>query len=166
MAAKSTLISESPIAKAAAAVPQGQTLDTPGTTTTPTYKPAAVVPSSGGITPRYSDSYEKPDISTTIAITNNVYQNLMGRNATQAEIQKYHEDFLKYAASHPSSSSVSQLASGEVMARQSTSTNTGLSETNFIDNLVTGNAESQGYKQATTYFDAMRRAMGQFGGGY
>jgi len=170
MATPKTPIAGSPIARAAATMTntQGQTLDTPAATTAnTTYIPAAPAASSSTKTiPRYSTGYEKPDISTTTAIANNIYQNLMGRNANQAEIQKYHEDFLKYAASHPSSSSVSQLAQGEVVARQSTSTSTGLSEANYINNLVSGTAEAKDYTAATTYFHAMRSAMNKFGGGY
>jgi hypothetical protein len=171
MATPKAPIAGSPIARAAATLTntQGQTLDTPAATTAnSTYVPAT--PPAGGkagnITPRYSSNYEKPDISTTTALSNSIYQNLMGRNATQAEIQKYHEEFLKYAASHPSSSSVSQLAQGEVVARQTTSTSTGLSEGNFINNLVSGTAEAKDYTAATTYFDAMRSSMNKFGGGY
>ena len=147
-----------------------QTLATPdGTnaTTGDTYKPAAVSTSGAGTSiPRYSASYDRPDINATKAITNNVYQNLMGRDATPAEIQQYHAAYIKYAASHPTSTSSSMIDTTTGVERKSTSTQTGLSESSFIDNLVNGNAESSAYKSATTYMDAMKSAINEFGGGF
>jgi hypothetical protein len=105
-------------------------------------------------------SYDKPDLVRTAAVTNAVYQNLMGRDATQKEIEKYHQEFLKYAASHPSNVSVSD-ATGE-----RSSVSTGLTETDYITNLVKGTAEAGDYNAATTYFDAMKSAMNTFSGGY
>jgi hypothetical protein len=105
-------------------------------------------------------SYDKPDLVRTAAVTNAVYQNLMGRDATAKEIEKYHQEFLKYAASHPSS------VSGTDASGSGTSTSTGLTETDYITNLVKGTAEAGDYTAATSYFDAMKSAMNTFSGGY
>ncbi len=143
------------------------TLSTPSATGTPGYTPAAPSASAAKTSiPRYSASYDRPDINTTKAITNNVYQNLMGRDATPAEIQQYHAAYVKYAASHPTSTSSSMIDTTTGVERKSTSTQTGLSESSFIDNLVNGKAESKAYKSATTYMDAMKSAINEFGGGF
>ena len=137
-------------------------------TATGTGKYTAAPPPAGKTktsVPRYSTSYDRPDLGATQNVVNSVYQNLMGRNATVSEIQSYHQQYLQYAASHPSSTTATALdESGQF--RASTSVNTGESESDFIKNLVQGNAESQDYQKATTYFDAMRSAMNSFGGGY
>ena len=109
--------------------------------------------------PRVSSSYERPDFNTTQTITNSIYQNLMGRDATPQEVSRYHQAYLQYAASHPSnvSSSSIQMSPGEVpLERSSTSTSTGLSESSFIGNLINGTAESKNYRAATTYMDAIQ----------
>jgi hypothetical protein len=105
-------------------------------------------------------SYDKPDLVRTATVTNAVYQNLMGRDATQKEIEQYHQDYLKYAASHPDSVRVTSGTGG------STSTSNGLTETDYITNLVKGTAEAGDYEAATSYFDAMKSAMNTFSGGY
>jgi len=120
--------------------------------------------------PRYSTSYDRPDLGATQNVVNTVYQNLMGRNATAYEIQGYHQQYLQYASSHPSSSGSSianvDPTTGQEISTTSTSTSGGMNERDFVNNLVQGNAEFQDYQKATTYFDAMRSAMNSFGGGY
>ena len=105
-------------------------------------------------------SYDKPDLFRTAAVTNAVYQNLMGRDATPQEIQKYHQEFLKYAASHPSRETVNLSTGG------SSTVSSGISEQDYITNLVKGTAEAGQYNAATTYFDAMKSAMNTFSGGF
>ena len=141
-------------------------LDTPASSGTGKYvSPPAPAGKTIKSIPRYSTSYDRPDVGATQNVVNTVYQNLMGRNATSAEVQGYHQQYLQYAASHPSSTTATALdESGQF--RSSTTVNTGESESDFIKNLVQGNAESQDYQKATTYFDAMRSAMNSFGGGY
>jgi len=137
---------------------QGATLTTPtGGSTSSGYK---VVNSSDIATSSTSTSIDRPDLVRTKAVTNAVYQNLMGRDATEKEIQQYHQDYLKYAASHPERVSVSGGTGG------STGSSTGLTETDYITNLVKGTAEAGDYTAATSYFDAMKSAMNTFSGGY
>lgn len=150
---------------------QGATLQTPASTNISTgYTPAGTGSIIGSRRiPTSSVSYLKPDITTTTAITNSIYQNLMGRNASPAEIAKYHADFLKYAASHPADISSTAYETGDTgvtLARASQSTATGLSEQNYIENIVSGSADAKEFKAATDYFDAMRSAMNEFGGGF
>lgn len=144
--------------KAPAGLQTSATLATPPATGGG-YTPAA--PTTGGgkkSIPRVSTSFDSPDFNTTQAITNNIYQNLMGRDATPAEVAQYHQQYLAYAANHPTniSHSAIQVTPGEVpLERNSTSTSTGLSESDFIGNLIKGTAESKDYRAATTYMDAI-----------
>jgi len=134
------------------------TLQTPqGGGTASGYTP---VSSSDIATSSTNITYDKPDLVRTATVANAVYQNLMGRDATQQEIQEYHQEYLKYAASHPERVSVTGGVGG------STSTSSGLTETDYITNLVKGTAEAGDYNAATTYFDAMKSAMNTFSGGY
>lgn len=136
---------------------QGATLQTPQTGQTSTGYTVAGTGAVGTSATRVD--YEKPDLNRTAVITNSVYQNLMGRDATKEEIQKYHQEFLKYAASHPSSVSTA-TDTGRV------TTTSGISEQDYITNLVKGTAEAGQYNAATTYFDAMKSAMNTFSGGF
>jgi hypothetical protein len=141
-------------------------LSTPQTAAATGYVPAA--PSAGSVgtsIPRYSSSYDRPDINTTKAITNAVYQNLMGKDATPAEIQQYHADYVKYAASHPTSTSSSMIDTSG-LERQSSSFQSGISESNFINNLVSGKAETKAYTSATTYMDAIQNYVNKTKGLY
>lgn len=118
--------------------------------------------------PSRSVSYDRPEIGTTQAITNAAYQNLMGRDASPAEIKAIHAKYLKFAAKNPTSSSSSMAVvdeTGAVTVNQSTSVSTGTSERDFIDNLVSGNAEAKAYNAASTYLDGMMEEMSRFAGG-
>ena len=69
------------------------------------------------------------------------------------------DNSLGYAASHPSSVSTA-TDTGRV------TTTSGISEQDYITNLVKGTAEAGQYNAATTYFDAMKSAMNTFSGGF
>ena len=145
-----------------------QTIETPPTASTTGYKPAAVGAGASKTKsiPRFSKSIDRPDFNTTQVITNNIYQNLMGRDATAAEIAKYHQAYTQYAASHPTNTGSSMLDTTSGVDRQSTSVNTGVSEQGFITNLVNGSAESKAYTSATTYMDAIQNYINKTRGLY
>jgi len=145
-----------------------QTIDTPSTTSTTGYKPAAVGAGASKTKsiPRFSKSIDRPDFNTTQFITNNIYQNLMGRDATAAEIAKCHQAYTQYAATHPTNTGSSMLDTTSGVDRQSTSINTGTNEQSFIANLVNGSAESKAYTSATTYMDAIQSYINKSRGLY
>lgn len=146
-----------------------QTLDTPTGTATTGYKAAQIGAGTTGKAkgiPRYSKSIDRPDYNTTQIIANNIYQNLMGRDATQSEIAKYHAAYTQYAATHPTNTGSSILDTTTGVDRQSTSVNTGVSEQGFIQNLVNGSAESKAYTSATTYMDAIQNYINKSRGIY
>lgn len=135
-------------------------LTTP-TTTGSGYVPTIVSSSSTqGSIPSYSKSIDRPDINTTQVIANAVSQNLMGRDATPADIQKYHEAYIQYAQSHPTSSSSSMVDESGVQ-RNSVSVQSGVAESSFITNLMSGTAEAKDYTAATTYMDAIQKEINQ-----
>ena len=142
----------------------GATVNAP-VTTGASYVPATATATAGGTgTSSFMSEVQQPDYTSTQFVTNAVYQNLMGRNATKQEIDDYHKKFTAYAATHPiftRSSSSTGAGSRDITAAKAP-----LSETDFISNIVRGGSESKEYTAATTYFDAMRAAMGGFRGGY
>jgi len=165
--------------KVAANSPQiGQNNSTVTTGTTPglVYNPttAGTGPVVGKTRiPTYTTEYVQPDITSTQFVTNQVYQSLLGRNATAQEVQQYHEKFLEYAKNHPIMSrqavydtSGSTGLSPYTPVRDVTTQKMPLSEQDFVSNIVRQGPETKGYEAATTYFDAMRSAMGQFRGGF
>lgn len=152
--------------------PSTTTSGNTGVATGLTYSPTTVSGAGGatvGKTKTVTEEYLQPDITSTQFVANSVYQNLMGRNATADEVQKYHQQFLDYAKTHPILSKVSQYdASTGLLApvRDVTAQKSTLTEADFINNIVRQGSEAKEYNAATTYFDAMRQAMGSFRGGY
>jgi hypothetical protein len=123
--------------------------------------------------PTYTSEYVQPDITATQFVTNQVYQSLLGRNASAQEVQQYHQQFTEYAKTHPimtresiyDTSGTTGL-SPYTPVRDVTTQKMPLSEQDFISNIVRQGPETKGYQAATSYFDAMRSAMGQFRGGF
>lgn len=150
---------------------QGASLATPPATGgAGGYKPAATTGTGIGHSSTHTGSsahYDRPDYNATQAITNSIYQNLMGRDATPNEIAKYHQMYVQYAATHPTSFSSSTSSSssvdtgGNVTTSQSggTTSATNLTENDFISNLIRGNAESKDYQAATGYMDAVQNEI-------
>lgn len=145
----------------------GASLATPPATGGAGYKPAVTTGTGLGHSSSRTGSsahFDRPDFNATQAITNSIYQNLMGRDATPTEISKYHQMYLQYAAMHPTSMSSSSSSSssvdtgGNVTTSQSggTSTANNLNESDFISNLIKGTAETKDYQAATGYMDAVQ----------
>lgn len=119
--------------------------------------------------PSSTISIERPDYGTTQVIANAVYQKLMGRDARPSEIESYHAKYTAYALAHPNSTGSGNSvvdSSGAVVRNQNTSVSGGINEQDFIMNLASGKAEASAYTQATTYMDAMRSAISEFGGNF
>jgi len=140
---------------------------------TPTTAGTGPVVSGKTRVPTYTTETVQPDITSTRFVTNQVYQSLLGRNATDQEVQQYHQKFLEYAKTHPimtresiyDTSGTTGL-SPYTPVRDVTTQKNPLSETDFVSNIVRQGPEAKDYNAATTYFDAMRSAMGQFRGGF
>jgi hypothetical protein len=150
------------------------TLTAPSSTGLGNYTPAVTTgttATTGTHIPTYTAEFVKPDIQTTAYIANQVSQQLQGRDATAEEIAKYHEQFTKYAATHPTftrqaiydTSGTSGLSPYTPM-RDITAQKTPLPEKDFISNIVYQGADSKAYQAATGYMGAMNTAMQQFGG--
>jgi hypothetical protein len=123
--------------------------------------------------PTFTSEIYAPDPTYSKFVTNTVYQNLMGRDATEAEAAKYHEMFSNYAKTHPILTKQSTYDTSNttglsplIPVRDVTAQKTPLSEQDFISNIVRQGPEAKQFTAATTYFDAMREAMGSFRGGY
>jgi hypothetical protein len=145
----------------------GAQLTPAGGTSTSKYTPAPASLISGTKrTPTVETTTSQPDYTTTKFITNSVYQSLMGQDAPEADVQKFHKQFLEYAATHPIQQSTTNYDSTNTPVRNITAQKNPLSEADFISNIVRQGSDSKEYNAATTYFDAMRGAMGTFRGGY
>lgn len=149
------------------------TLTAPGSSGLGSYQ--AVGTSAGTTTssskvPTFTSEIQQPDKTTTAYVTNMVYQNLMGRDATQKEIDAYHAQFTAYAKTHPiyTRQATYDPTTGlpYVAVRDITAQKNPLAEQDFITNIVRQGPQSQAYQAATGYMDAMTKAMQQFGGGF
>jgi len=143
-----------------------------------TYTPVTVGTTVGGgkassrITTNTTE-IQKPDPTYSQFVTNSVFNNLMGRNATQDEVQYYHNLFTEYAKTHPIltrsstyDTSGSTGLSPLTPVREVQTDKTPLVESDFITNLVRQTGDAKAFTSATTYLDAMKSAMSEFSGGY
>ena len=116
---------------------------------------------------RYLTQTSQPDITSMVNAT---MQQLLGRYATNEEIQRYGSELL--AAERANTGSYSGTTnydnSGATPNRRNTvtgqQTTTGIDAQSFIANLINGTGEARDYKAATGYFDAMRQSNEKFRG--
>ena len=115
----------------------------------------------------YLTQTSQPDITSMINAT---MQQLLGRYATNDEIQRYGSELL--AAERANTGSYSGTTRydnagatpnrrNQVTGQQTT---TGVDAQSFIANLINGTGEARDYKAATGYFDAMRQSNEKFRG--
>jgi len=146
--------------------PQGAQITTGNTTPTSGYTPAPIGVGGTGKTPTQQTITLQPDYQNTQFITNAVHQKLLGMNATKQDVDEMHAKFVAYAKANPIQTGSTVYDTTGAKTREITSVKSPLSETDFITNIVNQTADAKEYKAATTYFDAMRNAMGSFRGGY
>jgi hypothetical protein len=121
--------------------------------------------------PTFMEEVLQPDINTTRYIANLVHQNLTGMDATEQEIQQIHKQFTDYAAKNPVFTRTTTYQTDpntgyQMPVRDIQAGKSGLTESDFITNIIRKGPQAQAYKAATTYMDAMKEAMGAFGGGF
>jgi hypothetical protein len=113
----------------------------------------------------YLTQTSQPDI---MSLVNGVMQQLVGRNATPEEIQRYGAELL--AAEKANTGTYSGVTTyGETGKRNLVSgvqTTAGVDPTGFLTSLIQGTADAQSYKAATGYMQAMMQSIGQFKGAY
>jgi hypothetical protein len=107
----------------------------------------------------------QPDITSLV---NGVMQQMVGRNATPEEIQRYGAELLAAERANPGSySGVTQYGpSGKRSDVTGTQLTTGVDPSGFLQTLISGTADAQSYKAATGYMQAMMQSIGQFKGEY
>jgi hypothetical protein len=109
----------------------------------------------------YLTQTSQPDITSLV---NGVMQQLVGRNATAEEIQRYGSELLAAERANPGqfSGSTTQTDTGRVV--YGTQTSAGVDPAGFLQTLIGGTADAQSYQAATGYFQSMMQSMNQFKG--
>jgi hypothetical protein len=109
----------------------------------------------------YLTQTSQPDITSLV---NGVMQQMVGRNATPEEIQRYGSELLAAERANPGQfvGSTTQTAEGRIVS--GTQTSAGVDPSGFLQTLISGTADAQSYKAATGYFDAMMQSLNQFKG--
>ena len=117
-------------------------------------------------------TFDQPNIEASKATINDVFLGLLGRSATDKEVQQYTQKYLNYAAKNPTTSTVGSndyktitvpTASGTTSSRlfrgssteQSTSNN--LTEQAFLQNQVKSSGEYNAFTAAGSAFDMMTK---------
>ena len=113
----------------------------------------------------YLTQTSEPDI---IASVNGVFQQLMGRNATAAEIKQYGAELLAAEKKYPGTytGTTTYQESGKRATVSGTQVSRGANVQDFVSQLVQGTAEAKAYRAATTYMDAMISANNKYRGAY
>jgi hypothetical protein len=111
----------------------------------------------------YLTQTSQPDITSLV---NGVMQQMVGRNATPEEIQRYGSELLAAERANPGrfSGTTQQTDTGRVVS--GTQTSAGVDPAGFLQTLISGTADAQSYKAATGYFQAMQQSMNEFKGAY
>lgn len=101
------------------------------------------------------------DISATI---NGVMQSMLGRFATDKEIQEYGAQLLAAERANPGSfaGKTTYAISGKRNEVTGTQLSSGVNPASFIENLLRGKGEARDYQAATKYFDAMQQSNNKF----
>ena len=109
----------------------------------------------------------QPDITSLVNAT---MQQLVGRYATNEEIQRYGSELLAAeranTGSYSGNTTYDNTGATPNRRNQVTGTqlSTGVDAQSFIANLINGTGEARDYKAATGYFDAMRQSNEKFRG--
>jgi len=114
---------------------------------------------------------DQPNIEASKALTNQIFNDLLGKSASEAQVQKYSNAYLAYAAKNPTGRTTGENAYKMVTTPTATGgatnrlmrgsqTETGvqnnLNEKDFITNQVKNTGEFNAFQAAGTAFDLMK----------
>jgi len=123
-----------------------------------------------------SKSFDQPNIQASKATINSIFSDMLGRTATEAEIGKYTNQYLQYAAKNPTSNTSGQYTYGYIptpsgsqrLQRQSqneTSVQNNLNEKDFITNQVMQGTDYNTFAAANTAHDFLTNLAAKSAGG-
>jgi hypothetical protein len=163
---------------------------TPKPTVAPTTKTPVVGPKTGttvgesplptGINPYYVPAkdttltdYTQTSKQDIAAIVNATMQNLVGRNATESEIQTYGAELLAAEKSNPTIVKQTTNREGQDQPNPGLATSltggtvsSGVNPQSFLENLISQTGQAKDFKVATGYFQGMLDANTKFSGAY
>jgi hypothetical protein len=120
---------------------------------------------TGAVTVPYSRvGYDQPNVEASKNVINDIFTTLLGRRASDKEIQTYSNAYLKYAAANPTnvesgttsygqSTSSTSLSRGAKIGTSYTSVSNNLTEPAFIQNQVKQSGEYNAFEAAGKAFD-------------
>jgi hypothetical protein len=113
-------------------------------------------------------NFDRPDVVASNKVVNDLFLGLLGRKASDKELQAYGASYLKYAGSRPTSSETGTIAyteatnpSGNLTRMKSAqdykSVQNNLKEQDYVENQVRNSGEYNAYTAASTAFDLMQK---------
>jgi hypothetical protein len=109
-------------------------------------------------------SLDQPNVNASNKVVNDIFLTMLGRGATDSELQAYGNSYLNYAKTHPTSVDLGQnlyektAEMGRLKVGQSsTTTNTGLNEQAFVENQVRDSGNYNAYTAASQAFGLMQK---------
>lgn len=121
-------------------------------------------------------SFDQPNIQASKATINSIFSDMLGRTATETEINKYTNQYLDYAAKNPTSNTSGQYSYGYIptpsgsqrlqkQSQQETSVQNQLNEKEFITNQVMAGTDYNTFAAANTAHDFLTNLAKQSVGG-
>jgi hypothetical protein len=111
---------------------------------------------------------DRPDVQASNKVVNDLFLSLLGRKATDKELQAYGQSYLKYAGSRPTSTETGTInyteatnPSGNLARMKSSqdykSVQNNLTEQAYTENQIRNSGEYNAYTAASTAFDLMQK---------
>lgn len=115
-----------------------------------------------------STSVHVPTVEDAHVLTKQLFQSLMGRDPTGAELDQYASMVTAYARKHPDKTTTTTTTDGKGNSTSTSSSSGGVSEAAMQDTLAEqakADPEYGAYQAATTYYNALLQAIGGGSGG-
>ena len=117
-------------------------------------------------------SFDQPNIEASKNTINNIFLDMLGRQASDSEVNKYASQYLDYAAKNPTSKTsgsydygyIPTPSGGQRLQRQSTnetSTQNNLNEQGYIQNQLRDSVDYKTYSAADSAFSFLKNLAGQ-----
>jgi hypothetical protein len=111
---------------------------------------------------------DRPDVQASNKVVNDLFLSLLGRKASDKELEAYGQSYLKYAGSRPTSTETGTISytegvnpSGNLTRMKSAqdykSVQNNLTESAYTENQIRNSGEYNAYTAASTAFDLMQK---------
>lgn len=114
------------------------------------------------------NTFDQPNVQASNKVVNDIFTTLLGRGATDSELQAYANAYTKYASANPTTTETGTVKYAEATnpsgnltrmksAQNYTDTSNNLTEQAYVENQVRNSGNYNAYTAASTAFDMMQK---------